>query len=228
MKNLNHKPKGQQTLRCSDLLGVIYRDVTMREKITSDGVRRIEYTWQVFHDASGRELSNENARLTALNYLKHQGEEPILGYPCHLSLREVFWNWPEFDALNSWLLRPSEIPNYPARMRPKHSSFDTPRHLQSPYIRLKCLFRLLRSYFLSGLMTPNESKLSHSHWQQAQPCNDDSQCSFPGQNWRGSGCWLQRVVRRQHRHIICDASVPDPYAQPVPSRSALQPSRQNK
>jgi hypothetical protein len=48
---------------------------------------------------------------------------------------------------------------------------------------------------LNRAVTPNESKLSHSHWQQAQPCNDDIQISCLGQNWTGGGCWLQRVVR---------------------------------
>ena len=46
-------------------LGVLYREVTIREKITPDGPRQIEQGWQLFHDGSGRELSSEDARRAA-------------------------------------------------------------------------------------------------------------------------------------------------------------------
>ena len=77
----------------------------------------------------------------------------------------------------------------------KFNMFSHLRRVCAVYNKLANSIQMLREFHNSVPMTPNESKLSHSHWLQAQPCNDDSQCSYRGQNRRGSGCWLQRVVR---------------------------------
>jgi hypothetical protein len=125
--------------------GVLFRDVTIREKIMSDGSRQIERTWQSFHDGSGRELSSENARQVAQTWLNTPREEPLLGYPCLGAIREVFWYWPERDCLNE--LRLLNLQRL-AETQQTNLISDTTFHPQSIQRGLRFpFFQFLRSYF---------------------------------------------------------------------------------
>lgn len=124
---------------------VLYRDVTIREKITPDGERRLIGAWQSFRGHSGQELSNENARRLALSYLSIPLEEPSYGYPCRESLKSVFWRWPEQDSLAQQSAADFE-PTRP--LSQTNVVNDVPSHRQSKWQWLRCLFQSIHvSYF---------------------------------------------------------------------------------
>lgn len=167
MKSKNSKMAVRGHFGSSAVLGVIYRDVIIREKITSDGVRRCLYGWQVYHDASGRELSSENACRMAKCWLPKTREIHIFGYPDRQSLDAVFGEWPETDNLHKWSKIPSYYQDCPKRIQPRRALGVIYAHRKLIPRILENLLELFRSYKRSA-MTPNDPKLSHAARQKPQ------------------------------------------------------------